>query len=76
LDGSGSFSSLAACQNNCGPDPIPGLGYDCESGFGCYPHAGAGTGQYPTLAACQAACRSEDLLQTMPPPEEPEDTGY
>ena len=56
LDGSGSFSLLVDCQNNCGPDPIPGPGYNCDPDLGCIPHTGVGTGQFPTLADCQANC--------------------
>ena len=55
LDGSGSFSLLVDCQNNCGPDPVRGPGYDCDDALGCIPHVGPGQGQYTTLAACQAA---------------------
>ena len=79
LDGSGSFSSLVDCQNNCGPDPIRGKGYNCDDVNGCVPHTGTGMGQYPTLAACQVACpfpSPPPSLRPMPPPREPSDTGY
>ena len=61
LDGSGSFSSLVDCQNNCGPAIEPTLpGYDCDIDLGCVPHTGVGVGQYNTLADCIANCPSHN----------------
>ena len=61
LDGSGSFSSLVDCQNNCGPDIEPVLpGFDCDVDAGCVPHTGVGVGQYNTLADCIANCPSHN----------------
>jgi len=51
-DGSGAYSTLAACQLNCiAPAPVT---YNCQSGNCVDPLDGSGT--YSTLAACQAAC--------------------
>jgi hypothetical protein len=33
-------------------------GYNCKASLGCFPHVGSGSGQYLTLATCQADCQS------------------
>ena len=49
-DGTGTYSSLAACQAAC----VPPVTYNCSFGFCLDP--GDGTGTYTDLATCQAAC--------------------
>jgi hypothetical protein len=71
-DGSGEYSTLALCQENCVPPVVnvytiyttfsafrPNVSYDCFLGVCADP--GDGSGVYPTLLACDAAC-------TFPPP--------
>lgn len=48
-DGTGEFSSLAACQSSCGVAPS----YNCVDGVCCDP--GDGLGTYATVVACQAS---------------------
>ena len=72
----GQYTSLLACQDNCGDRRQPPKeSYDCDDSYNCY-DPGTGLGQYPTLAACQAICKPISSPQPMPTPEEPEDTGY
>ena len=52
--GLGQYSSLAACQGNCGSNPNPNS-WDCDGNGNCS-DPGTGNGTYSSLAACQSAC--------------------
>jgi hypothetical protein len=50
IDGTGTFTSLTACQNNCGVES-----WDCDSHGHCY-DPGNGLGAFPDYASCLRLC--------------------
>ena len=52
-DGTGTYSTLGACEADCGIIP-PAESYNCVEGTCTDP--GDGTGTYSTLGACEAVC--------------------
>lgn len=51
-DGTGTYSTLGACEAVCSPPPP--ISYNCITGNCIDP--GDGTGEYPTLVDCQLIC--------------------